>query len=226
VTSHRPAHSAAFNGFLSPDRDKVAVPAGFFTEILPDITDINELRVLLSFFRLLAGDAGFEAPIAEPRLLQDASLKEAVRVDGTPSGNARQAIQDGLGLLVTRGVILRVTAKSKRRSQQWLFLHTPVTRELVEAIQRGALSPPRSMWLDDEPPSLMIDPPTAFSLYEQNIGPLTPMVADRISRALRDYPVDWVEDAIGEAVAYNRRSWKYIERILESWTAQGRPDRS
>ncbi|MBA2290155.1 MAG: DnaD domain protein, partial [Chloroflexia bacterium] len=63
-------------------------------------------------------------------------------------------------------------------------------------------------------------------LYEQNIGPLTPMVADRITRAMQEFPAAWIEDAIEEAVAYNRRNWKYIERILESWMAQGRSERS
>jgi DnaD/phage-associated family protein len=82
------------------------------------------------------------------------------------------------------------------------------------------------MWTEDQPPSITADPPTPFLLYEQNIGPLTPMVADRITRAIQEYPAAWIEDAIEEAVAYNRRNWKYIEAILESWTAQGRSERS
>lgn len=225
MSSRPPSRSVQFSGFLAPERDEVPVPSGFFADVLPEITDINELRVLLTVFRLVAEDAGFESPIAEARVLRDQPLREAVRVDGIPAGSGRQSILHGLELLVTRGVILRVEAQAARRSERWHFLHTPVTRELVDAIQRGALSPPRSMWTDEEPPSLMTDPPTPFLLYEQNIGPLTPMVADRITRAMRDYPVEWIEDAIEEAVAYNRRSWKYIERILESWMAQGRSER-
>ncbi len=42
--------------------------------------------------------------------------------------------------------------------------------------------------------------------------------------ALERYPSEWIEDAIGESVAYNRRSWKYIQRILEQWAVQGRGD--
>lgn len=81
------------------------------------------------------------------------------------------------------------------------------------------------MWVDDLAPEVTADPPTAFFLYEQNIGPLTPLIADRITRAMDAYPQSWIEDAIEEAVTYNRRSWRYIERILETWSQQGRADR-
>lgn len=226
VTSRSPSHQGLFSGFLQPDRDQVPIPAGFLRELLPEITDINELRVVLTIFRLVAEDAGFESPLAEKRLLSDRVLRNAVRVDGIPSTGSRQAILHGLELLVTRGAILRVEARTDRSSDRWYFLHTPVTRELVRAIERGAIAPPRSMWIADEPPSITTDPPTAFLLYEQNVGPLTPMIADRITHALGEYPAGWIEDAIEEAVAYNRRNWKYIERILESWMAQGRSERS
>jgi DnaD/phage-associated family protein len=71
---------------------------------------------------------------------------------------------------------------------------------------------------------MTIHRPNAFRLYEQNIGPLTPLIADQISRAIEEYPDDWIEDALSEAVAYNRRSWRYVTRILENWQAAGRKD--
>lgn len=202
------------------------MPAAFFTELLPEISDINELRVLLALIRLVSDESTLESPLPETRILQDRALLESVRVDGITSRIGRQTILHGLELLIARGVVLRVAAENSGRSDSWYFLHTPVTREFVEAIRRGAISPPRSMWTEDQPPSITADLPTPFLLYEQNIGPLTPMVADRITRAIQEYPAAWIEDAIEEAVAYNRRNWKYIEAILESWTAQGRSERS
>ncbi len=221
-----PTSASQFGGFIGHHRDQVSVPAEFFTDLLAEITDINELRVLLAVFRLASEDEGLESPLAEARILQDRALREAVRVDGIPSRSGSQTVLHGLELLITRGAILRVEATTSGRSETWYFLHTPVTRALVDAIGRGAISPPRSMWTEAQPPSLTTELPTPFLLYEQNIGPLTPMVADRITRAIREYPTDWIVDAIGEAVSYNRRNWKYIERILESWMAQGRPDHS
>ncbi|MGI8975323.1 MAG: DnaD domain-containing protein [Thermomicrobiales bacterium] len=226
MTSRSVTGTPRFAGFNAHQRGNVVVPAAFFTELLPEISDINELRVLLALIRLVSDESTLESPLPETRILQDRALLESVRVDGITSRIGRQTILHGLELLIARGVVLRVAAENSGRSDSWYFLHTPVTREFVEAIRRGAISPPRSMWTEDQPPSITADPPTPFLLYEQNIGPLTPMVADRITRAIQEYPAAWIEDAIEEAVAYNRRNWKYIEAILESWTAQGRSERS
>jgi DNA replication protein len=214
-----------FAGYIDAGRNPVPVPARFFTEVLPEITSLGELRVTTFLFRLFAQSGGAEAPVAEPAILGDRALRQAFRVDGTPTADTRESIHDALDRAVARGTVLRVVARSGRRSVAWYFLHTPVTRELVVAIQRGAIAPPKAMWVEDHAPVVTADPPTAFFLYEQNIGPLTPMVADRITRAMDAYPPSWIEDAIEEAVAYNRRSWRYIERILETWSQQGRPDR-
>jgi DnaD/phage-associated family protein len=225
VPNSRPKDTP-FAGYIDAMRDTVPVPARFFTDVLPEITSLGELRVTAFLFRLFALHGGAEAPVAEPVITGDRALRQTFRVDGTASADTREAILDALDRAVARGSLLRVVARSGRRSVAWYFLHTPVTRELVQAIQRGAIAPPQAMWVEDHAPEVTADPPTAFYLYEQNIGPLTPLVADRITRAMDAYPLPWIEDAIEEAVAYNRRSWRYIERILETWSQQGRPDRS
>ena len=68
------------------------------------------------------------------------------------------------------------------------------------------------------------EPPDIFSLYEQNIGMLTPMIAEELRDALKVYPENWISDAIKEAVSNNKRKWSYISAILERWTAEGRDD--
>ena len=61
-------------------------------------------------------------------------------------------------------------------------------------------------------------------LYEQNIGMLTPMIADELRDAERHYPAEWIADAFREAVELNKRSWRYVVRILERWRVEGRKD--
>jgi len=61
-----------------------------------------------------------------------------------------------------------------------------------------------------------------FRLYEENIGPLTPLIAETIGDALEQYPFSWIEDAIHIAVAYNKRSWAYCRTILERWLREGK----
>ena len=61
-----------------------------------------------------------------------------------------------------------------------------------------------------------------FALYEQNIGIITPMIAEELKDAEKTYPSDWIEDAFKEAVALNKRSWRYMARILERWASEGK----
>lgn len=61
-----------------------------------------------------------------------------------------------------------------------------------------------------------------FSLYEKNIGMLTPIIAEEINQALERWPPDWIADATKEAVAQNKRTWRYIEGILKRWERDGR----
>jgi DnaD/phage-associated family protein len=61
-------------------------------------------------------------------------------------------------------------------------------------------------------------------LYEQNIGALTPLLAERLQEAENEYPVAWIESAIEIAVANNVRKWRYVEAILEDWKTKGRDD--
>jgi DnaD/phage-associated family protein len=60
----------------------------------------------------------------------------------------------------------------------------------------------------------------AFLIYEEEIGQLTPMVADSLKDWEAVVPEKWVKDAIMEASANGARNWKYIEAILKRWSAQ------
>jgi DnaD/phage-associated family protein len=60
-----------------------------------------------------------------------------------------------------------------------------------------------------------------FMLYAQEIGLLTPLIADAIEDWEKSVPEKWVRDAISEAAKSNARNWKYVEAILKRWKAQG-----
>ncbi|MEJ2753177.1 MAG: DnaD domain protein, partial [Chloroflexota bacterium] len=78
-------------------------------------------------------------------------------------------------------------------------------------------------WPDeDQPVSLLVDRPNIFVLYEQNIGALTPLIADELRDAEQTYPPQWIEEAIKIAVENNVRRWRYIITILERWRLEGK----
>ncbi|HJT57106.1 MAG TPA: DnaD domain protein, partial [Ktedonobacteraceae bacterium] len=69
---------------------------------------------------------------------------------------------------------------------------------------------------------VQIERPNIFVLYEQNIGLLSPLIADELQDAADHYPADWIEAAFREAVQHNKRKWTYIRAILRRWETEGR----
>jgi DNA replication protein len=69
---------------------------------------------------------------------------------------------------------------------------------------------------------VQVERPNIFVLYEQNIGLLSPLIAEELKEAADRYPAEWIEAAFREAVLYNKRNWKYIRAILRRWETEGR----
>jgi DnaD/phage-associated family protein len=61
-----------------------------------------------------------------------------------------------------------------------------------------------------------------FSVYESNIGMLTPIIADKLQDAEKTYPLDWIVESIALAVENNKRNWRYCEAILKRWMESGK----
>ncbi len=137
------------------------------------------------------------------------------RLEGPIRGLRREdfgAFATGLEKAVERGSLLRVQTEAG----EWFFLNSPRGRAAVEAIRRGSVDPSR---LEAVP---LVERSNLFVLYEQHIGPLTPLIADRLREAEREYPAAWFEEAFALAVARNVRNWKYVEAILKRWKEQGK----
>ena len=66
-----------------------------------------------------------------------------------------------------------------------------------------------------------------FTLYEQEIGLITPNIAEQIKDFLGQYrgPPEWIEQAFAEAARLNKRSWGYVEAILKQWQTEGKGKR-
>ena len=199
------------------------VPRSLITDILPAMTDLNELHVVLAMLRLVLEAGDVSAPFEESTIVRDRTLRDALQVVG--SGNsADYRIATGLDLAVGRGVLLRFRTIEQQHERVWYTIATPEAKSAIDRMLQGESLPPRSLWEGDSAPRIEPERPTVFRLYEQNIGLLSPIIADQLVRAMERYPREWIEDAIGEAVAYNRRNWRYIQRILQNWATTGRSE--
>ena len=110
--------------------------------------------------------------------------------------------------------------RSADENDAWYFLNSPRGKAAAEGLARGE-------WKPDDAPShaRQVERPNIFTLYEQNIGMLTPMMAEILRDAEKEYPVGWIEEAVRIAVEHNARSWKYIAAILERWKKEGRGEK-
>lgn len=61
----------------------------------------------------------------------------------------------------------------------------------------------------------------ACTIYQQNIGMLSPFIGQELDELCTTYEIHWIEEATKEAVRMNRRSLKYIAAILERWGRDG-----
>ena len=64
------------------------------------------------------------------------------------------------------------------------------------------------------------------TLYEQNIGKITEVIANELNLAVTEYPAEWIKEAIKIAVKGNHRNWRYIEGILKNKRDPRRGDKA
>lgn len=71
-------------------------------------------------------------------------------------------------------------------------------------------------------PVVDVDYAEVAKVYEDEIGLLSPFIGSELKDLLKDYPKDWVIDAIRVAVGANKRNLNYMRGILRNWKANGR----
>ena len=66
-------------------------------------------------------------------------------------------------------------------------------------------------------------PPTALTrLYERYIGLVTPIIAEELAEAEKEFPQEWLADAFAEAAGRGKHNWRYVLAILHGWASRGR----
>ncbi len=195
----------------------VPVPAPLLESLLEEIDDLAELKCTLRVIAMLHVKKGHPRFVTLGELQADRTLTRSLGQDGD---SASQSIEQGMAKAVRRGTIAVASVEESGARQLLFTLNTEVNRTTLEKIAEGATQvsplPVSEPWVEPE------DTPNIFALYEQNVGMLSPMIADELREAEELYPVEWISEAIREAVGLNKRSWRYISRILERWEHEGR----
>ncbi len=188
--------SNSFNGF-SGNEGFSPFPNEFFGDLVSKIDNLAELKVTLYALWLVANMEG----AAHPLFVSDF-------VEGLDAAQ----VAEGLEKCVLRGSLLRVT---RGAGEAVHFINSPRGRASAEAAQSGEWIPSRK---SSVPP---VARPNIYKLYEENIGALTPMIADTLKEAEDEYESEKIIEAIGLAVKANARKWSYVEAILKRWKEEG-----
>ncbi|MBN1856227.1 MAG: DnaD domain protein [Dehalococcoidia bacterium] len=183
----------------------ITVPSSYVSQLIRQVEDPLELKLTLLAFYVLSRARDYPAYVTASELeLRAASIL----------GIDADTCREGLQTVVRRGVLLEAMVPLDGTDTEVYFANIEADLQAIEDFKErlvvgggeGSSTPTQNI----------------FELYEQNIGVLTPMIAEELKDAQRTYRADWIEEAFREAVLARKLNWKYICRILERWTAEGK----
>ena len=163
----------------------VSLPDSFFTQAVPKIQDLAELKIVLYVAYLILRKQERPYFVTYKELLSHELMAKM----------GEKTLRQALNSAVEHGALLHSTVNINGVPEDVYSL-------TADSRQQQAVN--------------------IFALYEQNIGIITPMIAEELKEADKLYPPQWIEEAFKEAVTLNKRSWRYIARILERWASEGK----
>ncbi|MBI4199178.1 MAG: DnaD domain protein [Chloroflexi bacterium] len=209
---------AKYPGFVRGTR-YTCLPNDVFGTLLQDIETLAELKCTLRVLALLHQRRGQSPGLSLDELLADRVLRQGL---GDQPGGPLAAIRQGVAAAVERGTLLEHRSGEGEGGLLLLVNDEQGRRarnQMPESARRAAsgetVAPQQGAEVEGARDNI-------FALYEENIGLLTPLLAEELKEAASAYPWPWIQEAFREAVVHNRRSWRYVARVLERWTTEGK----
>ena len=194
------------------------VPNPLLAGLLEEIDDIRELKLTLRIVWTLRRKKSSLPSVTAAELCEDRSVAAMLHASGK---ELEEAVDAALKSAVARGTLLEVPGSDDGPPR--FLLNTDAARRSLERKGIEIAQPPGGPGA--EVPQAEEQPPVGhgvFKVYEENIGPLTPLITESISSALHEHPEQDIVDAIKVAVEHNARSWKYVTAVLRRWAVDGK----
>jgi DnaD/phage-associated family protein len=197
------------SGYQSPNYTQT--PNDLFDVLLPEM-GYAELKVSLCILRNTLGYHRDGVTL---------SIRTIARMTGLTTRN----VLEGAKAAEERGTLTR--AVSSTMTTTWL----PVIAKDTVCIPRGnrTVSPgkgklPVKESKESNKENTTTTTANIFKVYEQNIGPLTPLISEDLTDLAKTYTDEWVRRAMVEAATSNVRNLKYIKAVLAGYKERGSPD--
>ena len=205
-----------FSGF---PRDTLYTPTPdpLFGPLLEDIQDLAELKVTLRSIWLLHHKRQGARAVPLDDFLNDTALLRGLEPDGG-ADSAAEEIRRGLRLAVRRGTLL---VHGGNPEEAMFVLNNDAGRRTLSRLKETGAGPETEFGADEAPPKVR-ERLNIFALYEDTIGMLSPMIAERLKEAEQRYPPGWIREAFEIAALENKRSWQYVSAILARWGSEGK----
>lgn len=195
------------------------VPEPVLGSLLEEIESLTELKCTLRALWLLHRKKEPPRCISMSELSSDRVLIVGLKEPGL---SRQETLRQAMDQAAERGTFLRLVAEMEGNTQELYFLNDEAGRRAVSNMEKS-----EDVILDAMSGLSEVEPeprPNIFSLYEENIGMLTPLLADQMKEAERVYPWPWIEETFRLAVSSNKRSWRFIEATLRRWEMEGKGD--
>lgn len=205
-----------FSGF---PRDTLYTPTPdpLFGPLLEDIQDLAELKVTLRSLWLLHHRRQGARAVSLDEFLNDTVLLRGLAPDGN-AGGAADEIRRGLRLAVRRGTLL---VHGGNPEEAVFVLNNEAGRRTLDRLKETGAAPGSELVAGEAAPRVR-EKLNIFALYEDTIGMLSPIVAERLKEAEQRYPPGWIREAFEIAALENKRSWQYVSAILARWGSEGK----
>lgn len=189
------------------------IPNPLLADLLVEIADPDELRLTLRAVWALHQQKNFPPSVTMSDLTSDRTVAAML---GTAGDNLENRVCALLDQAAERGTLLKI---ADRGGPDRYFLNTEPVRRVLS---RQGVAPTSvddaaeteadlETWQDL---GAAAEPSLAVTAYEENIGHITPLVAEKISDAIDDYTELAVVEAIRTAAARDVRNWNYVAALL------------
>ena len=191
------------------------VPDPLLGDVLQSIDSLAELKCILRALWYIHRRKGTLRCVTLGELGADPVLQGELDPEGI-----KDAMSEGARL----GIFAKGNVTTSQGRTTLFVLNQEAHRAALRRAMAGTLTLPQGDEDSTAEPPRAKKRPNVFAVYEQEIGMITPLIAEELKAAESEYSQGWIEDAIREAARNGKRSWNYTRAILRRWEREGKSD--